>query len=349
MVLCAVFVLATARMTAAERQFKFDQFALDQCPTGFVSVVTGGDKPGDWKIVLDEAAPVLEPLTSKAEVITRKAVLTESGRIPRATHFPTLIFEKEAYEDFRLTTRFKIGGGVLEQVAGIVFHFQNESNYYLVCADALQKNFRCYKVENGVFRPPFGSDMEVAAGVWHELTVECESSRILCMLDGKDAIKLIDNSYAGKTGKVGFWTKSDSASYFGDTKITYATRERLAQALVKQAMQEYPRVVAIRIFAVSTNGGPAVVVGSVDETELGRPGGATMEAVISQGTSYYSKESDNVVVTMPLRDRNGDPIAAVRIVMKSFPGQTMDNARVRADPIVKQIQKGVQTLHDLLR
>jgi hypothetical protein len=336
-------------MPAAERQFKFEKFAIDQCPTGFVSVVVGEDKPGDWKVVLQDAPPVLEPLTPKAEVLTRQAVLTETGRKPRSNHFPTLIFDKETYGDFTLTTRFRIDGGTLEQVAGAVFHFQNESNYYLVCADALQKNFRCYKVENGVFRPPYGADMEVATGVWHDLRIECESSRILCSLDGKDVIKLIDSTFAGKSGKVGFWTKSDSVTYFGDTKITYATQEHLAQALVRDALKEYPRVVGIRIFAASTNGGPALIVGSVDESELGQPGGSTVEAVISQGTSYYSKDDSNATVTMPLRDRNGDPIAAVRIVMKSFPGQTMDNARVRAEPIVKQIQKGVLTLHDLLR
>ena len=50
---------------------------------------------------------------------------------------------------------------------------------------------------------------------------------------------------------------------------------------------------------------------------------------------------------MPLRDRNGDAIAAARVVMKPFSGQTEQNALARALPIVKRIQAGVQSLQDL--
>ena len=41
---------------------------------------------------------------------------------------------------------------------------------------------------------------------------------------------------------------------------------------------------------------------------------------------------------MPLRDRNGDAVAAVRFVMKSFRGQTEESALVRAMPILKSMQ-----------
>jgi uncharacterized membrane protein YdbT with pleckstrin-like domain len=50
-----------------------------------------------------------------------------------------------------------------------------------------------------------------------------------------------------------------------------------------------------------------------------------------------------------LRDRNGDSIAAVQVVLKSFPGQTQDNAVARALPIVKRMQAQVQSLEELLR
>ena len=51
---------------------------------------------------------------------------------------------------------------------------------------------------------------------------------------------------------------------------------------------------------------------------------------------------------LPLRDRNGDPIAAVQIILKSFPGQTEDNALLRARPIVSQMQPRVLSLDALL-
>jgi hypothetical protein len=48
-----------------------------------------------------------------------------------------------------------------------------------------------------------------------------------------------------------------------------------------------------------------------------------------------------------LRDRNGDIIAAVRVVMKSFIGQTEANALARATPIVREMQLRVQSFADL--
>ena len=350
---CLAFGVATAllalRISAAERTFNFGDFPIDQSPTNFRNVVVGNDRPGEWKVLLDEEPPLLEPLTPKAPSLTRRAVLAQDGRDPDEHHFPMLVFDRDSYGDFELTTRFKIVGGAAEQVAGIVFHFQNRSNFYVVCASALANTFRCYKIQDGVFRPPLGVDTQISKGAWHELTVRCDGPRITCSLDGVPAIKLIDNAWGAKAGKIGFWTKSDSVSYFGDTRITYQTREILAQTLVREMARDYPRLLDLKVFAIQTNGGLPSVVGSKDEKEIGQAGGKVEGDVINRGTSYYGKQQGTVLLILPLRDRNGDPIAAVRLVMKSFPGQTEDNAVVRARPIVKQMQARVQTLEELLR
>ena len=54
--------------------------------------------------------------------------------------------------------------------------------------------------------------------------------------------------------------------------------------------------------------------------------------------NYYRKDKSAVYITMPLRDRNGDAVAAVRFVMKKMPVQTEENALVRAMPMLKQMQ-----------
>jgi hypothetical protein len=41
-------------------------------------------------------------------------------------------------------------------------------------------------------------------------------------------------------------------------------------------------------------------------------------------------------------------MAAVRVMMKAFPGQTEENAIIRAAPIVKDIQARAHALDDLL-
>jgi len=54
-------------------------------------------------------------------------------------------------------------------------------------------------------------------------------------------------------------------------------------------------------------------------------------------------------VALPLHDRNGEPIAAVKVVMKSFLGQTEKNAVARALPIVKQMEWRAASVKDLLQ
>jgi len=89
------------------------------------------------------------------------------------------------------------------------------------------------------------------------------------------------------------------------------------------------------------------VIGSNNEKEIGQAGGRAEQDVLDRGTMYYAKGKESVSVTLPLRYRNGNPAAAVCVVMKSFPGQTEQNAIVRAMPIVKEMQARVQTAGEL--
>jgi hypothetical protein len=333
---------------AAERSFDFSATALEQAPAGFRSLVSGRGRPGDWKVVLDEAAPALEPLTARAPSVSRQSVLAQLSQDATAHRFPVLVYEGELFGDFRLTTRFKIVGGALEQTAGVVFHFQNESNYHVVCASALGNYFRCFKVVNGRMAPPIGPELPVALGAWHELTLECEGPRILCVLNGKDEIKLIDAA-GNHPGKIGFWTASDTVGYFTAASIRYASGERLAQKLVSDAVKEYPRLVGLRIYALTAAGKDLSVLAGKDPRDAGQPGGETERDVIRQGSVHYTKTQGTICLTAPLRDRNGDPIAAVAITLKSFPGQTEENALARAQPILRQLQSQVHSLDDLQR
>jgi hypothetical protein len=51
---------------------------------------------------------------------------------------------------------------------------------------------------------------------------------------------------------------------------------------------------------------------------------------------------------MPIRDRNGDGVAAVRVIMRTFPGQTEQNAIARATPVIHAVQERVHSLEDLV-
>lgn len=343
---CALLLL-TLSARAAEHRFDFSSMRQGGSIVGFRSAVMGKGQPGDWKILLDDVPPLLQPLTANPAATTKQAVLAQLAQDPTDEHFPMLIYEDEVYGDFTLTTRFKLMKGVMEQMAGIAFRAQNESNYYLVRASALGSTFKFYKVLNGNRGPLVGPDMPISAETWHDLAIECKGLQIRCSLDGKEYISLTDKANALTSGKIAFWTKSDAVSYFVDTKIVYTQFEPPAQALVREMMKRYPRLLGLKIYVPGKESGTTRLVASKDPEELGKPGTKTEQEVIARAETYYGKEKDYVSVIMPLRDRNGEAIAAVRVMMKSFKGQTEENAIIRAAPIVKDLQSRIQTLEDL--
>lgn len=340
-----LLVVAAFTADAAEKVFDFSEMAVDKPPAGFRSVLAGQGAPGEWKILLDEVPPLLAPLTDKAPSVTRRAVLAQVKQDPTDERFPLLVFDEESFSDFTLTTRFKMVRGDLEQMAGIAFRVQDEKNFYVIRASALGNNVRFYKVVNGVRGAPIGPEQPVPKGVWHELKIQCKGNQISSWLNGQVAIPtLTDNSFPA--GKLAFWTKSDSLSYFTDTKILYTPRVPPAQAAIQDLVKKYPRLIDAKIYARAADGEPRVI-GSKHEKDLGSPGGKAEEACIANGEIFYGKQKSYVSVVMPLRDRNGDSIAAVRLAMESFPGQTEQSALTRARPLVKRLQARVQTAADL--
>ena len=316
-------------------------------PTGFDNVLAGSGPPGEWKVIEDEVPSAFTPLTDRAPVTTRRSVLAQLNQDPTDNRFPMLIYNGETFDDFKLTTQFKIVSGVAEQMAGVVFRFQNASNFYVVRASALGHNLRFYKMVNGQFMDPFTLGTNITVGVWHTLIVQCEGIQINCWLDDTLEMPLhVPTTFA--TGKVGFWTMSDAVSYFGDTTMDYKPRVPAAQALVNSIMQKQSRILTLRIYAPDARG-ETHVIASNDAKEIGQPGTDAEKAAVTDGTVSFGKSPGVVAVTLPLRDRNGDPMAAVRVRLKSFMGETQDHAVSRATQIIHDMQAQVTTAKDLMQ
>jgi len=331
----------------AERVFDFSQLPLNETPPGFRSALSGQGRLAEWKIIEDEVPPAIVPLSSKAPAVSKRAVLAQLSRDTTDEHFPLLIFEEETFGDFTLNTRFKIVGGGLEQMAGIAFRIQDEKNYYYVRASSLGNNFRFFKLVDGQRSAPIGPEVTIPRGVWQELTVECKGNRIRCLLNGQELIPpLNDNSFS--VGKVGFWTKSDSVAYFVDTRIVYTPRETLAQTLVRDSMQKYPRLIGLKILSGSETNVQTRIIASSNASEIGQPGDKWARSVIEKNAIYFGKEKRTAIVTMPLHDRNGETVGAVRVLMKSFTGQTEQNAVARALPIIHEMEARVRSAKDLM-
>jgi hypothetical protein len=348
-ILLAAMLALTA--VGAEREFNFGQYAIDQTPSNFLSTVSGKGKPGEWKVVLDQARSAMPARDANAPAMTQHAVVAQLARYAVDDHFPLLVFKDDTFNDFTFTTRFKISGGAMAQMGGIVFRYQDEKNYYVLMASVLDKHFWFFKIVNGVRSDKLiGPAIEIAKDEWREMSVKCEGNHIHCLLDGKEIIPMItDSSFS--VGKIGFWTKSDSVSYFADAKLVYTPRETLAQSLVSDTVKKFPKLVGLKIFAVRPGASDPVVVAGKDEKDINQAGGDAVRDVIHNGKTYFGKDkkAGTVSTTVPLRDRNGEAIAAVVFVMNSFPGETEDTAAIKAQGMIKTMQPRVTSLEDLLQ
>jgi hypothetical protein len=349
---CFLLVALLAWTAAgAERVFNFGEYPFDQTPSNFVSTVTGTGKPGEWKILLDQTPSLMPARDANTPAVTQHAVLAQLERFAVDQHFPVLVYNDEKFDDFSFGTRIKLTGGALAQMGGIVFRYQDPKNYYVLVASALDKRFWFFKIVNGVRSEKLiGPAIEISRDEWHEISVKCDGNHINCLFDGKQIIPMItDDSFS--SGKVGFWTKSDSVVYFTDSKVEFTPRETLAQTLVSSTVQEYARVLGMKIFAASPGSSNITVVASKDPKDLRQAGGKVEADVIQNGKSYFGrdKKAGTVTVTAPLRDRNGDSVAAVVFVMKTFPGETEDTALMKSQTMIKKIEPRVASLEDLLR
>ena len=339
--------LVSLSLSAAELRFDFTGVPTGKTPTNFHSLAAGTGRPGDWRVEMDEVPPTLAPLTPLAPSVARRAVLGQFAQDATDEHFPMLVFDGETFTDFTLTTKFKIVGGQVEQMAGLAFRVQDEKNFYVIRANALNRNVRFYKVVNGVRGAPIGPEVDVPKGVWHEMKITCKGNEIRAWLNGHETFPpLQDISF--RAGKIAFWTKSDSVSYFTDTVITYKPRIPLAQTLVQDMMTKYPRIQALKVYALDVDTKAARVIASKEAKDVGQPGGKYELATLEKGEIYYAKARDHLEMVMPLRDRNGDPIAAVRVHLNSIAGQTEQNALIRVTPIVKEMQLSVQNREELV-
>ncbi len=331
---------------AAEMRFNFSDFPLGAAPTNYQTLLVGGGRPATWKILMDEVPSAFAPLTARAANTASRAVMAQTSMDGSDEHFPILLLSDEIFRSFKFTTRFKMVDGLTEQMAGIVFRFQNASNYYVARASALGKNVRFYKVVNGVRANPIGPTVDIGTGAWHTLAVQCEGNQISIFLDDKPVIPTLgDNTFT--EGRLGFVTKSDAVSYFADASVTYTPRIATAQAMVNAIVQQQSRLLGLRVYVAATNSAATHIIGSKDESEIGQPGTEAEEQAIQNGTVFFGREKGAVLVTLPFHDRNGEYIGAVRVKMKSFIGETENAAVTRATLILNLMQNYCTTAEEL--
>jgi hypothetical protein len=317
--------------------------------TNFHAELLGGGGPVAWKILPGQAPSAFTELSDPTKPLAGAgSVLAQTSQDPTDERFPMFVYDGDKFRNFRFSTQFKIVSGVSEQMAGVVFRFQNTSNFYVARISALGRNLRFYKVVDGVRSDrPVTADCDLAPGTWHQLAVNCEGNQIGVWLDGRLALPVMeDNTFS--EGKIGFWTKSDAVTYYANATVEYTPIVPAVQVMLNSVLRQQSRILGLQVYVLGTNSMPTILA-SKDLAERGEPGTEAELAAIREGTVSFGREHGAVLITLPFHDRNGEVIAAVRFKLKSFFGETQDNAVGRATLLMKLMQDFGMSADDLTK
>lgn len=208
-----VLLAGTVVIHGATRTVDFSNDAVGQAPKGFEFGHTAkAGAPGKWIVQAEGNNKYLAQLDA------------DNTR----SRFPVAVVSDVNVSDVDLSVRFKPVSGRVDQAAGLVWRFQNEDNYYIVRANALEGNVVLYKVQGGKRTDlpvkgegrTYGKKAPVPSGQWSTLRVVAAGPRFEVYSNGTKLYEVEDSTFTG-AGKVGVWTKADSVTHFDDlTMVT---------------------------------------------------------------------------------------------------------------------------------
>lgn len=200
-----------AAMSAETRKIDFSAEALGQPPKAFLFGHTAKvGAPGTW-IVQDDGG---------------NKVLAQTNADATGSRFPVAVLADVSTVDVDLSVRFKPVSGRVDQAAGLVWRYQDEDNYYIVRANALEDNVVLYKVEKGTRTDlpvkgegrTYGKKADVPAAQWSTLRIVASGQRYEVYLNDAKLYEVEDTTFT-QSGRVGVWTKADSVTQFDDLTV----------------------------------------------------------------------------------------------------------------------------------
>ena len=201
----------TMILRGATRTIDFTDGTVGQAPNGFEFGHTAkAGTPGRWIVQADGSNKYLAQVDP------------DNTR----SRFPVAVVTGISAGDVDLSVRFRPVSGRVDQAAGLVWRFQDQDNYYIVRANALENNVVVYKVERGKRTDlpvkgegrTYGKKAPVAAGQWSTLRVAAVGPLFTVYLNDKKLYEVEDRTFS-QAGKVGVWTKADSVTQFDDLTI----------------------------------------------------------------------------------------------------------------------------------
>jgi hypothetical protein len=196
--------------------------------TKFLAVV------GNWSVVEDGGVKVLgvdgrqwlrgQPaggLAQNARAIYGSRHEEFIDNVKAFAYFPYAVAKDiDDFHDGRISMRFKLVAGQLDQCAGILFNLKPTGDYLTVRFNGKEDNVVLWTFVKGKrsFVTRGSENVPLQMNTWHSLEIAVQGTNLQASLDGKH---LLDYTLAEPvSGRVGVWSKTDSVSYFDQYTVT---------------------------------------------------------------------------------------------------------------------------------
>ncbi|HKG97085.1 MAG TPA: hypothetical protein VKA97_04700, partial [Pyrinomonadaceae bacterium] len=196
--------------------------------TKFLAVV------GNWSVVDDGGTKVLSvdgrqwlrgqpagSLAQNARAIYGSRHEEFIDNVKAFAYFPYAVAKDiDDFHDGKISMRFKLVAGQLDQCAGILFNLKPNGDYLTVRFNGKEDNVVLWMFLKGKrsFVKKGTENVPLQMNTWHTLEISVQGTNLQASLDGKH---LLDYTLAEPVaGKVGVWSKTDSVSYFDQYTVT---------------------------------------------------------------------------------------------------------------------------------
>jgi hypothetical protein len=196
--------------------------------TKFLAVV------GNWSVVDDGGVKVLgvdgrqwlrgQPagsLAQNARAIYGSRHEEFIDNVKAFAYFPYAVAKDvDDFQNGKISMRFKLVAGQLDQCAGILFNLKPSGDYLTVRFNGKEDNVVLWTFVKGKrsFVKKGTENVPLQLNTWHSLEISVQGTNLQASLDGKH---LLDYALAENvSGRVGVWSKTDSVSYFDQYAVT---------------------------------------------------------------------------------------------------------------------------------
>lgn len=193
----------------------FDNAKTGASPQAWTLANTHRGDPGRWMVHPDATAP------------SKPNVLAQLSADKNRAHYSLALFDRGYCRDGDLSVNVKMVSGNADQIAGVVWRYQDPNNYYVLYVNAMEDKITVHKMVDGratAILQAAGSGQISAVSrrvdpqEWNLVKIQFRDTHTVVFFNHRKLFEVTDAAIV-KPGKTGVWTKGDTVAYFDDFRI----------------------------------------------------------------------------------------------------------------------------------